>query len=500
MSFFTEIPVAELEAIAQSNPSELEPRLVLIRRLAAEGEVAEALDLVEESSKSFADNPELMALKAMCQLSVNETEAGYELLQIALRRSPGADFVNKLTQEIMPCFLNLAPEQIFDPKWILQQATENKQDKKFSENFQARLDSLISLTGLLLDQGGGPDEIIAGLKSHLHRFPDDINAKLDLARYYNASGDAEHAETHYQEVVAADPLCAPAYFELATLVGDVEQALQFSRKGIDLCPDYECGRVNLGAFLFETGSYSEAVDVLRRVPSDSPFYVLALWNIVNSYRLQSNLPEASAGLEKIVALTPDDTEAWDAYGCVNVELQDYENALKHFDRVIEIDSENVNGLHNRAIALGKLMRHEEAIQTIKYALVIDPDHAQLLISLANLQSELGELETAIETLENALKRHPEEATMWLNLGSFYCQDKRLEKSLQHSRKCLEIDPSKGLAYWNIACVYAKQNDKEECYLNLKQSIELSPQMAEQIMEDKDLQPFLDDPRFTSLAK
>jgi|GEM_PF-4111599 len=497
MSFYEEVSIDELKSIVRDDPSELDPQLVLIRRLAVEDNVRNALTAADQALDILPENGLLLATKAFCLSSIGEVKEGYMLTQVAMRRGPCAEMITRLVEEILPSFGEVGGH-VLNPQALIERVEQLESVEKDRE-FIARLESTIELAAFFAEQPDDVSVVEQQLTQHVRRFTDDLNMKLELARLYASTGADREAERCYLEVLESDPLCVPAYFEIATLLENPEQAIEYSRKGLELYPGCECARINLGAFLIEAGNFEEGRKQLARVPADSYLYTLSLWNTGKSLLDENRIDEAKEIQEKIVALTPEDLDAWNQYSHLCYLSDEYEAMLAHADKAIAIDSEDLEALNNRALALGKLARHKEALDVLKYALTIEPNHEHLLINLALEQSNLGDNATAIKTTQAALEKHPESATLWLNLGSYHIREEELEDALRCSRKALELNPEKGRAYWNIACVYAMRNDKENCLPNLEKSVALSPEMAARIVEDDDLKPFLDDPRFKALA-
>ncbi|GAB1542191.1 hypothetical protein NUACC21_48650 [Scytonema sp. NUACC21] len=56
-----------------------------------------------------------------------------------------------------------------------------------------------------------------------------------------------------------------------------------------------------------------------------------------------------------------------------LKLERYDEALTHFERVIEIDSSNANAWRERGVTLNFLNRQEEAIASFEKALLLNPN-------------------------------------------------------------------------------------------------------------------------------
>lgn len=494
MPFYFDMPLEELQESVQNNPLELDLWLALIKRVAKEDCCESALEEIFVAEDLFPENVELQAIKSLCLMSLGETREAHDLLQQSLRRCPGDEIIVRVLDEFLPNFEGVSQDLLLNPFAI----RENIESKTIEREFADQLSSTIDLIHAFQENQDSPENLIGPLEQHIQRFANDINSKLDLARLCHNTGYHNKSRHYYQVVIEEDPLCASAYFELATIEPDLHEAIRLSEMGLDLRPTFECGRYNYGTLLVKVGMFSEARNELLRIPADSPYYVAGLEVIANSHSAQGSFANAITTQEKVVTLNPTDTESWNSFGHFFAQLGDYETALQQFDRVIEIDSEHLDGLHNRALMLGRLERHEEAVHVLKYALTIEPDCKTLITNLAVELSRSKRNEEAIELSNRSLKQFPKHARLWMNLGSFHFEEGNLDTAIECSKKALELEPRKGLAWWNIACSYAKKQNLPECLSALHTCFELNPELANRVSSEESLQPYLHDDELQSL--
>jgi tetratricopeptide (TPR) repeat protein len=495
MSFYFDMPLKELQTSVQNNPFEIDLWLALIQRFAEAECMEDAFEEIFVAEDIFPENAELQAMKSLCLLSVGEIREGHDLLQKSLRRSPGDEMVERVVNEFLPSFKHVTEDHLLNPYAIRENATDSVETA-----FLARLESTIELIQTFNENESDPDQLIEPLERHVQNFPGDINAKLDLARLCLNVGNHRKARQYYQIVIKEDPLCASAYFELATIEPDSDVAIDLSEQGLEMCPMFQCGRYNYATLLLKQGMLKEGRNEMLRIPADSSFYVLGLEAIANSHSEQGNLAEAIKIQEKVVSLSVDNAEAWNCYGHFFAEMGEFETALKHFDRVIQLDSEHLDGLHNRALMLTRLGRSEEAVHVLRYAYSIDRNDASILFNLGVELARIGQVREAIELTEGALERFPQNAKLWLNLGSFHHRSSQLHEAINCGKKAIELVPDSAHAWWNVACAYAELEKREEALSALRRSLELHPQSADQVRNEVAFARFTGDNNFEKLLK
>lgn len=103
-------------------------------------------------------------------------------------------------------------------------------------------------------------------------------------------------------------------------------------------------------------------------------------------------------------------------------LEDYQGAIQDYNKVIELDPENVDAYHNRGLA----------------------------------KSDLGDLEGAIQDYNKAIKLDPEASLTYYNLAWENYKLKNYEQAIQSFTKVIELDPGmieasnfRWLSYINI---------------------------------------------------
>ena len=101
--------------------------------------------------------------------------------------------------------------------------------------------------GAVLQETGRPLEALAAYRQALELDPDSVDARYNLGTLLQETGRPQDAIAEYEAVLARAPGHAGAQVNLAA-----------SRKAVDLAPDYDKARVNLGDLLLEMGRPDDA--------------------------------------------------------------------------------------------------------------------------------------------------------------------------------------------------------------------------------------------------
>lgn len=95
-----------------------------------------------------------------------------------------------------------------------------------------------------------------------------------------------------------------------------------------------------------------------------------------------------------------------ARGAQALERKDFEHAITHFDRAIEICPEFAEAHNQRAIALYLLERWDCSIESCKRVIELMPCHFGALAGMGHCYAHLGRTAEAIESYQRALEVNP----------------------------------------------------------------------------------------------
>lgn len=84
-------------------------------------------------------------------------------------------------------------------------------------------------------------------------------------------------------------------------------------------------------------------------------------------------------------------------------IKKYQDAITCFDKVIEINPDDIGSINNRGISLAELGNTDDAFEYYNKAIEIDPKYAAAHYNKGVLYDKLLQHEEAIESLDEALK-------------------------------------------------------------------------------------------------
>jgi tetratricopeptide (TPR) repeat protein len=137
--------------------------------------------------------------------------------------------------------------------------------------------------------------------------------------------------------------------------------------------------------------------------------------------LKDKYKEAIKDFDKAIELKSDHADALSYKGVALCKLGDFEEAIKAYDKAIDLKRFRAGLQFNKGVALGKLGDFEEAIKVYDKAIELKPDYAGALYNRAcHYSTDKGDPEKALSDLEKAIESD-------ISLKKTAKKDKRFEK-------------------------------------------------------------------------
>lgn len=261
-----------------------------------------------------------------------------------------------------------------------------------------------------------------------------------IGRVYTKLGKLDSARHAYQKSIAVDSSFATAYLRLAELYkqeGELGQALQYARQGLQKEPANLNFRYFIGSLLVLNNQLQEATAELETVVKARPWHYWANYNLGQALVRLGREKEAKSYLRKAESLQAE-----------LKNIQDWEN-------LVENNPDQLMLWVNYGEALRRAGRHEEAIEAFQIALSIEPRFVALENNLANLYMMTGDTAAALGHYMLILEKHPELTDVWLNLGVFFARSGKFGEARKAWENALRYAPNDSL----LKAYLAKLPDK-----------------------------------------
>ncbi len=181
----------------------------------------------------------------------------------------------------------------------------------------------------------------------------------------------------------------------------------------------------------------------------------------------------------------EDATMWGNKGNTLVESSMYDDAIRCYDKALEINPCSMEAWNNKGLALARTGRLAEAVQSYDKALEIDPGDSEVMYNKGISLAQLGKPKEAIECYDKLLAVNPRDADAWCSKGDVLFESGRREEALEAYNKSIEIDPKDEVTWNNRGMTLVKLNRFTEAIESYDRALEINPKV-EKIWSNKGL--------------
>ena len=218
------------------------------------------------------------------------------------------------------------------------------------------------------------------------------------------------------------------------------EAISYFKRALEINPDLNRARANLGLTLLSIGEQNEATKYLeictKLVPnSANDFNTRGV-----AYFALGEYQDALSDFSKALEMEPIFALAYVNKGISYVHLHQYHNAIKELDKALSLNSEYGLAFSPRAYAFVQLKQYSRALEEINKALELNPLCYENNLNKSGILTYLGRYQEAIKSAQKAAELNPVLPYAFYNQAVNYGYLK-MEDDLLHQ---LEFSFEKGL--------------------------------------------------------
>ena len=137
----------------------------------------------------------------------------------------------------------------------------------------------------------------------------------------------------------------------------------------------------------------------------------------------------------------DKVEDWLAYAAQLVHEQNFDDAIKCYDKVTSLDSKNFDGWYLKSVALRRKGHSEDAIYCVNYALSLRSDDARAFTEKGECLLQLNKHEQALNWFEKTIKVEESNAKAWCGKARSLAAANKHKEAIKCYEKVLSLDPN-----------------------------------------------------------
>lgn len=324
-------------------------------------------------------------------------------------------------------------------------------------------------------------------------------AQHNLSKIYAGRGEIEKAIVAQQHAISREPNFAEAYFHLGVLYSrkqDWQAAITALQKTVAISPTMPNTHYQLARCYRQIGNVQKAEKAMERFRSlkkietdiqkyleavfsaDTDNKVTALVQLAYTYLKYERYDDAAREFQRISMYSTSDVDTAQihaGFGRIALEQGDISEALKHYNRAIQLGLKSAETYHYLGIAYMQNRDAKRALKQFKRVLTLNSDYAESHLMLGTLYTTDGKFETAEKHYKQAISLVPEMAAAHHGLAYLYGKHNRdLDQAITSARRATELSPSSALYHNTLSWLCFKHGKYDAAETALLKAIKLAP--------------------------
>lgn len=175
---------------------------------------------------------------------------------------------------------------------------------------------------------------------------------------------------------------------------------------------------------------------------------------------------------------PNDAQACNAQGNAWIQANRVVDAIKAYDRAIELQTDYVDPHFNKGNALLRLGRTEEALASFEHAIALAPALAVAHYNRATVLENMGRVTAAMDSYRTVLHLEPNNVQAQFNLGCIYLQLKAFEEAVACMDKVIVAAPQLAQAHNNRGTALLKLKKLPEAIASFDRALVFQPNFVD----------------------
>ncbi|MEM9271894.1 MAG: tetratricopeptide repeat protein [Cyanobacteria bacterium P01_F01_bin.143] len=246
-------------------------------------------------------------------------------------------------------------------------------------------------------------------------------------------GDSIDAINQIKELLGDFPHCIAGWLELGLMyrrLRDRELALSTLKKAIALAPQNQNVKLHLATEQLHFGQFQECRQTLQELIEINPENIIVIIKLGELYRKENNRAEALKLFQKAVEINSTSVMANFNFAIELRELGDFEESEKHFIQALKYDQNHFNTLVHMGILQQRKKNLTLALEYFQKAIEIKPKNLSLQLTRLNILYDSDRIDEAKTSLKLLQQQYSEEHSILIYSGNFAKKLGQREKALQ----------------------------------------------------------------------
>ncbi|MCC5936645.1 MAG: tetratricopeptide repeat protein [Lunatimonas sp.] len=160
-------------------------------------------------------------------------------------------------------------------------------------------------------------------------------------------------------------------------------------------------------------------------------------------------------------------------GDIYFQNEQYEEAIRAYEKFLETKPKNVKALYNRGRAYEEVGDLEQAEASFKRALEVDTKNTQIMLSLSNLYHKRKSYELSLMYADNAVAVSGAPSTAYFMKGRAMHQLGNVNEALREYNAAIKMSPGNGQYYYYRGMLHQATDKKQQACNDLRKAVQLN---------------------------
>lgn len=193
----------------------------------------------------------------------------------------------------------------------------------------------------------------------------------------------------------------------------------------------------MGEALIDMDLYDSAIDVIQEAIFICGEEIDFLWILLQSYFSLGDRDNIQKYSHKVQKLAPLDPETWYRLGVMNIEIEEYENAIDSLQYAFSLGYDPKKTLLMLISAYEQNENFSKVLEKAKEYLELWPNSHHILILAAKAAREIENWHEAMTLITKAIELTPEKNFLYLFQSSIYLEEGEILKAIKTLEKGID---------------------------------------------------------------
>jgi tetratricopeptide (TPR) repeat protein len=184
--------------------------------------------------------------------------------------------------------------------------------------------------------------------------------------------------------------------------------------------------------------------------------------------------KALAHLDKALELDPKNVPARYTRGLVHMQTGARDKALADFDEALRLDPKNVPTRYARGMVHIQTGASDKALADFDEALRLEPKNVALLVARGGLLTEQKQYDRALADLDQAIALEPKNLAAYVNRGSLFARKGEHARALANFERAVKLDSTDTRAWYGRALSHAARGEHDDAIADFTALLEINP--------------------------